>query len=727
MNPNIPDGPAPRTGVAVNGHDPQSLSVQKWLLYVHHDLRNGWTGPLPIGKEHKGRYKDPWVASRHGFNGTDATPDQFEHLAEYALKRITNGEAGVLALGQRLPAGVLGIDVDAYDGKNGAETLRDWETRFGPLPATYIITARRDGVSGIRLYRVPFDHYPKEIPGSGVEFLDHHHRYIAVPPSWHHTGARYALYLPSGKRSKSGVLPPIDRIPWLPESYLDGLPVCSARAGGGDATDDEIAQFAATYSSGPQPEAVQWIIKSTIGSLHADGTYNPTRDALCWAAREAKGRRFGWDNAVDQIHCAAVAAYETRGGVLDETEFARLVAYAVGVVRDIDEKQLYDDWQSDAYKTTETDDDSERRIEKAVQRRLEEDEAKRRVAERRAQAKIDFNAERAISGLTFLTEEVGSEPIWGKGSKVLWSPGEGLMICGPQGVGKSTVAQQLVLARMKLRDNELLGYPVASDDRPILYLAMDRRNQIRRSLSRMVDLADNDVRERLSGQLVVWPGPPPLKANESPAAFCEWVRRRGRNPGLVVVDSLKDLLSGLISDEDGIGFNDAMQLVLHELDCDFLTLHHQRKATADNRKPNKLSDVYGNTWLTSGQGSVILLWGEAGSGAVEFNHLKQPQETVDSFTIRHAHTAGLSTSVDVEAEVLSFATATAGAWFTLKGIGRRVYKLREGEQLDTAKRSKLQRVLSRLTADSVLEHQAGSRGGKGGGGQEAQWRAKPSS
>lgn len=355
MNPNIPHGPAPRTGVAVNGHDPQSLSVQKWLLYVHHDLRNGWTGPLPIGKEHKGRYKDPWVASRHGFNGTDATPDQFEHLAEYALKRITNGEAGVLALGQRLPAGVLGIDVDAYDGKNGAETLRDWETRFGPLPATYIITARRDGVSGIRLYRVPFDHYPKEIPGSGVEFLDHHHRYIAVPPSWHHTGARYALYLPSGKRSKSGVLPPIDRIPWLPESYLDGLPVCSARAGGGDATDDEIAQFAATYSSGPQPEAVQWIIKSTIGSLHADGTYNPTRDALCWAAREAKGRRFGWDNAVDQIHCAAVAAYETRGGVVDEAEFARLVAYAVGEVRNTDEQQLYDDWQSDAYKTAVAD------------------------------------------------------------------------------------------------------------------------------------------------------------------------------------------------------------------------------------------------------------------------------------------------------------------------------------------------------------------------------------
>lgn len=102
---------------------------------------------------------------------------------------------------------------------------------------------------------------------------------------------------------------------------------------------------------------------------------------------------------------------------------------------------------------------------------------------------------------------------------MLRAPGEGLMIVGPQGVGKSTIAQQLWLARMKLRDTELLGFPVAADDRPILYLAMDRRAQIRRSLARMVDLDDPTTRGRLSTQLIVWPGPSPLKANESPKAF----------------------------------------------------------------------------------------------------------------------------------------------------------------------------------------------------------------
>ncbi|WP_258009898.1 bifunctional DNA primase/polymerase [Mycobacterium avium] len=187
------------------------------------------TGPIPIGREHKGRYKLPWVKGRHGIDGVDAPISQWERLASDALKRCET-TPGILGIGQRLPAGVLGIDVDAYDDKNGKQTLADWEARFGPLPDTYTVTARTDGVSGIRLYQVPVGFYPKEAPNGGVEFLDHHHRYMAVPPSWHHTGNRYALYLPSGKRSKSGVLPPLDRIPLLPTSYLEGLPASATVA-----------------------------------------------------------------------------------------------------------------------------------------------------------------------------------------------------------------------------------------------------------------------------------------------------------------------------------------------------------------------------------------------------------------------------------------------------------------------------------------------------------------
>lgn len=710
---------------------PQSLSPKAWLSHADANGLNGWTGPIPIGKERNGRYKDPWVAHRHGWDGTDAAPDEWEDLAAEAENRLCTGTPGILALGERLPAGVLGIDVDAYDGKNGKQTLADWAQKWGPLPSTYVITARCDGVSGIRLYRVPEDYYPKEIPDSGVEFLDRHHRYMAVPPSWHHTGHRYRLILPSGKRSKSGVLPPLSKIPLLPQTYLEGLPASAAMAGGGDASDTEVAEFGRRNDDGPLPEAVQWIIGKTIKDPNCESVRNATRDALCWAAREAKGKRFGWDHALDDIRSAAKQAYEKRGRQLDEDEFGRLTAFAIGQVRDTSESELYDAWQSDDWQQGHilTDDDPfdesadpERRIEQQVKKELEKQEVRRRVVERTAQARIEIGAERAVDALTFLTEDLDVEPLWGDGSRVIWAQGEGLMIVGPQGVGKSTLAQQLCLARKKLREPELLGFPVAADDRPILYLAMDRRAQIRRSLARMVDLNDDGVRDRLASEIVVWPGPIPVKANESPDAFCEWVRRRGRDPGLLVVDSLKDLLSGLIDDSDGIGFNDAVQLVLNELRCDVVTLHHQRKATADNRKPNKLSDVYGNSWLTAGQGSVVLLWGEAGSGAVEFIHLKQPQEKIEAFTVRHRHSVGSSSSVDVEADVLSHAATLSGKWFTLRGMGRLVYKLRADEAMETAQKSKLTRVLKKLTESSVLEHQPGSRGGNGGGGKEAQWR-----
>lgn len=75
----------------------------------------------------------------------------------------------------------------------------------------------------------------------------------------------------------------------------------------------------------------------------------------------------------------------------------------------------------------------------------------------------------------------------------------------------------------------------------------------------------------------------------------------------MIFDSVKDMLTSVTSDESGLAFNTAVQLILAG-GTDTLADHHLRKATADNRKPDKLSDVYGSNWLTAGQGSVVLLW-----------------------------------------------------------------------------------------------------------------------
>ena len=64
----------------------------------------------------------------------------------------------------------------------------------------------------------------------------------------------------------------------------------------------------------------------------------------------------------------------------------------------------------------------------------------------------------------------------------------------------------------------------------------------------------------------------------------------------------------------------------------------QPKATAQNRKPTTLADVYGSTWITSGAGSVISLWGEPGDPLVELTHLKQPADDVGPLDLEHDHT-----------------------------------------------------------------------------------------
>ncbi|WP_160110856.1 bifunctional DNA primase/polymerase [Mycolicibacterium houstonense] len=657
----------PATGAVVgpaNGVAPQSLTQDEWLQQADNNGLNGWLGAIPIGKEHKGRYKLPWVSAHHGFSASDADPDTWEQLAAQAAQR-NNGTAGILALGERLPAGVLGIDVDAYDGKNGKTTLEDWERQWGPLPPTYIITARRDGVSGIRLYRVPEDYYPKEIPNSGVEFLDRHHRYIVAPPSWHHTGKRYALYLPGGKRSRSGVLPPVERIPLLPDSYVSGLPALATGAAGEHATPTEVAEFAAKYSHGPQPDAVQWVIDFTINAADADGTRNPMRDALCKAAREAKGRRYGWDNAVEQIRLAAMQAYESRSGRLDADEFDRLVAYAVGEVRDSDERQLYDAWQDPDFTAVDdlfaSDVDPERRIEQLVAKELEKQEVQRRVAARTAQALLDSCSDQAFDGVAFLESGIDAEPLWGVGQQALMAPGQGSMVFGTDGAGKSTIMQQFMLARTGLGDDDVLGFPVDQSDQPILYLALDRPEQIRRSIARMVDLTDPAVRDRLKRKVIVWRGALPFHCDLDPKAFADWVMQIGGDDlGLVVADSVKDMVSSCTEDSAGMGFNDTVQHITTR-GVEFACCHHNRKPNAANMRPRQLADVYGSRWLTAGLGSVLNIW-KLDDQRRELTQLKTPYGSpVDPVEYTDDYTRGVSSTTTNWTDALVSALVTAGS------------------------------------------------------------------
>lgn len=244
---------------------------------------------------------------------------------------------------------------------------------------------------------------------------------------------------------------------------------------------------------------------------------------------------------------------------------------------------------------------------------------------------------RLVTGGSFVLDEPATIPaLWGAGDQVLWAEGEGLMVAGQQGVGKTTIAQQLVLHRVGARAGGFLGLPVARSDAPVLYLAMDRPRQAARSMRRMVA---PEHRSLLDERLRFFRGPLPVNPLASPSVLADFMEDVCPECDLLVLDSLKDLAPGLSKDDVGAQVNLAVQEVIAR-GRDLIALHHGRKAGGGQTRGRSIDDVYGSTWLTSGLGSVILLDGEPGDPTVTLHHVKQPAEPVGPLTVRHDHPTG---------------------------------------------------------------------------------------
>ena len=80
-------------------------------------------------------------------------------------------------------------------------------------------------------------------------------------------------------------------------------------------------------------------------------------------------------------------------------------------------------------------------------------------------------------------------------------------------------------------------------------------------------------------------------------------------PDGFIFDSVGSSTTGELSTESTVkaimDFNDRIR---NKYGCFSWFIHHNRKATSDNKKPNKLSDVYGNQYLVNRATSVYCLW-----------------------------------------------------------------------------------------------------------------------
>jgi len=166
----------------------------------------GWRGILPLPENAK-------TPVPKGYTGSTGAWPSYPDIQAWTEDR----GHGNIAL--RLPPDVLGIDVDHYGNKPGGAVLAALEQQLGALPATWRTTSRDDGVSGIRLYRIPAGLRWPGVLGPGIETIRHEHRYAVTWPSIHPTGGTYRWITPDGATAL-GVVPTIDDLPDLPDMWV---------------------------------------------------------------------------------------------------------------------------------------------------------------------------------------------------------------------------------------------------------------------------------------------------------------------------------------------------------------------------------------------------------------------------------------------------------------------------------------------------------------------------
>lgn len=163
---------------------------------------------------------------------------------------------------------VIGIDVDHYisggKDKRGGDQLEALEEKYGKLPETWISSARFDGVSGIRYYRVPRGLAFRGKIDKDIECIQKGHRFAVVWPSKHPDGGTYHWFAPGSPLTKEGIgpveeIPNARELPLLPETWLKFLTQDKMSASELDRIDmdssvDEIYKWADDVLSGSEPD-----------------------------------------------------------------------------------------------------------------------------------------------------------------------------------------------------------------------------------------------------------------------------------------------------------------------------------------------------------------------------------------------------------------------------------------------------------------------------------------
>lgn len=179
----------------------------------------GWH-PIPMTSAGAGGKGVP-LSGYTGYSGARVTPEAARILVADAALALSHPNVSLRMVG------TVGLDVDAYDGRDGAATMNAAQADLGLLPPTYYSTSRGAGASGIRIYRLPvgMEVTQSEVRnigkyGGNVEVIREAHRYVKCWPTVHPAGGTYSWYHPSGAPIPPGQVPRLEDVPELPPSWV---------------------------------------------------------------------------------------------------------------------------------------------------------------------------------------------------------------------------------------------------------------------------------------------------------------------------------------------------------------------------------------------------------------------------------------------------------------------------------------------------------------------------
>jgi hypothetical protein len=267
----------------------------------------GWMGTLPLPARKKSPPPD-------GYTGWDA-PDPTDDTVENWRRRQPGGNLAI-----RLPVGVVGIDVDHYDGKSGADSLARLEALHGPLPATVISTSRTPP-SGIRLYRIPEGvrlHGFPMIDGrkvGDIEIIQRGHRYLGF--GIHPSGNWYRLLGPGGEPLDGPPRP--EGLPDLPEAWVQGQRVDRPQP---------VQSSPAATGAGERHKVVDQVLNRALADMFRGGRHDAAAAGVLGLLNLKHRGWPGADDALDELRTRflhAVTADGSRGASEAEAEYERML------------------------------------------------------------------------------------------------------------------------------------------------------------------------------------------------------------------------------------------------------------------------------------------------------------------------------------------------------------------------------------------------------------------